>query len=108
MSVSLIGTENQAAKQWKSYALMLVASILIVFLAWGIGYAFNRFYPLPSIVGDIFEFTGYVLWGTGMAKPRINHIMICARSKALNRYLQLFCAEAGIFSFVLARTLISI
>lgn len=105
MNVSLTGTESHTAKQWKSYAVMLAASTSIVCLAWGTGYAFNLFYPLPGITVDILEFAGYVLWGTGMAKPRINHLINCARSKALNRHLQLFCAEAGIFSFVLARTL---
>lgn len=107
VSVSLTGADH-TAKQWKSYGEMLVTSISVVFLAWGIGYVFNRFFPLPSIAVDLFEFTGYVLWGTGMAKPKINHLINCARSKALNRHLQLFCAQAGIFSFVLARTLVPI
>ncbi|MBA3238283.1 MAG: hypothetical protein H0T62_08065 [Parachlamydiaceae bacterium] len=106
MSASLIESESHTAKQWKSYAIMLVASICVVGLAWSSGYALNLLYPLPPISVDILEFSGYVLWGTGMAKPRINHFINCARSKALNRHLQLFCAEVGIFVFVLARTLV--
>jgi hypothetical protein len=105
ISASLTGTESHTGKQWKSYAIMLVTSIFVVCFAWGTGSIFNLFYPLPAIATDVLELIGYVLWGTGMAKPKINHLVNCARSKALNRHLQLVCAEVGIFSFVLARTL---
>lgn len=105
MSITLIETENHLAKQWKSYGLMLMSSLLVVGSAWGTGLAFNQYYPLSSVSVDVFELMGYVLWGTGMAKPRISHLVNCAKSKALNRYLQLFCAEVGIFAFVFARTL---
>lgn len=105
MGAILTEGENYTSRQWRSYGVMLLTNIIVVGFAFGIGQAFNLFYPLPGFAVDIFEFTGYVLWGTGMAKPRISHFVNCSQSKALNRHLQLFCAEVGIFSFVLARTL---
>ena len=106
MNITVLGSENHTTKQWKSYGVMLFASIFVVGIAWGAGTAFNVLYPLPSFAADLCEYTGYVFWGTGLAKPKINHFVNCSRAKVLNRQLQLFCSIAGIFAFVLARTLI--
>lgn len=96
---------NHRAQQWRSYALMLMASFGVVVSAWLIGYSLNLYFPLPQATADILELTGYTLWGTGLAKPKINHLTQCVPSKVLNRRLQVCCAEIGIFVFVLARTL---
>jgi hypothetical protein len=97
---------SHIAQQWQSYLLMAFSSVAVVTCGWLAGYLFNSYYPLPALVVDMSEFLGYILWGTGMAKPKINHLTNCIPSKTLNRRLQLFCSEVGIFAFVFARTLV--
>jgi hypothetical protein len=84
---------------------MLFASVVIVSCAWLSAYAFNVYYPLPKLAANLLDIMGYVLWGTGLAKPRINHLVDCHHTKLLNRRLQIVCAEVGIFAFVMASSL---
>lgn len=98
-------TRRSQVRQWRSYAIMLFASLVVVSAAWLTGYAFNLYYPLPKAAASLLEIVGYVLWGTGMAKPKINHQLDCHHTKQLNYRLQLICAEVGIFAFVMAGSL---
>ncbi len=84
---------------------MLVISIFVVTGAWLIAHTLNTYYPLPAIFASIFEFTGYILWGTGLARPKVDALTHCIPSKIFYRKLQFLCSELGIFVFVLAGTL---
>lgn len=95
-------------RRWRSYLVMLFVSVFVVSLAWFAGYLFNSYYPLPKTAATLLDGLGYVLWGTGMARPKINHHSDCQHTKILNRRLQIACAQIGIFAFVLANTLATI
>lgn len=97
---------NGKALQLKSYAQMLVLSLLVVLSAILIGLFLNSLLPLPALLIDLLEFTGYILWGTGLARPKVDIVHHCIPSKMFYRRLQLLSSQFGIFAFVLARTLI--
>jgi hypothetical protein len=84
---------------------MLVVSLLIVAGAWFSGYLFNNYYPLPTLCASMLEYSGYILWGTGLARPKINAVTHHIPSKIFYRKLQFLCSQLGIFVFVLAATL---
>ena len=94
--------------QYESYAKMTIASALVVFCAWFIGYLFNTHYPLSKIWVDILEYIGYVLWGTALAELKIADGAKTLESEELYRKLQIFCSEMGIFVFVMSRSIIPV
>jgi hypothetical protein len=104
-TTNITTARRSQAKQWRSYAIMLFASLVVVSSAWLTGCAFNLYYPLPKAAASLLEIVGYILWGTGMAKPKINHLIDCHHTKQLNYRLQVICAEVGIFAFVMAGSL---
>ncbi len=91
--------------QLKSYAKMLIASIIVVAGAWLSGFLFNSYYPLPAVSSSLLEYSGYILWGTGLARPKVDALTHCIPSKIFYRKLQFLCSELGIFVFVMAATL---
>ena len=113
-SESMTATTPDTAKdifrtrRWRSYIVMLFASVMVVSLAIVTGYFFNSYYPLPKAAAGVLDGLGYVLWGTGMARPKINHHSDCHHTKLLNRRLQIACAQTGIFAFVMANSLVTI
>lgn len=108
MTFTTTTVNNRAqAHQWRSYAIMLFASLGVVSCAWLVGCTFNAYYPLPKLAANFLDLMGYILWGTGLARPRINHLTDCSHTKMLNRRLQIICAQVGIFAFVLATSLVT-
>lgn len=103
-----VGSRSVQLLQLESYIKLTVASAIVVFCAWFIGYMFNTYYPLSKIWVDILESIGYVLWGTALAELKVDVIGKTMASEILQRRLQIFCSEMGIFVFFLSRTLATI
>lgn len=101
----MITSKAGRALQLQSYGKMLLLSLIVVAGAWYTGYMLNNYYPLPVISASILEYSGYILWGTGLAKPKVDALTHCIPSKIFYRKLQFVCSELGIFVFVLAGTL---
>jgi hypothetical protein len=100
-----LAVPNGKSLQLKSYGQMLIISLVVVISAVMVAVCFNRLFPLSEIFVDIFEFSGYILWGTGLARPKVDFIHHCIPSKLFYHKLQLLCSQLGIFVFVLARSL---
>jgi hypothetical protein len=101
----MITTKSGRTLQLKSYGKMLVISLFVVSGAWLAAYSFNTYYPLPAIAASILEYSGYILWGTGLARPKVDALTHCIPSKIFYRKLQFLCSELGIFAFVFASSL---
>lgn len=98
---------NGVLIQVKSYGKMLLVSLGVVLLAYITAYILNRQLQLPKFWIDIFEFIGYIAWGTALAESKLENWCKNSFPEILYHRLQIVLSMVGIFAFVLASALAS-
>ncbi len=101
-------TDSTCGKVVNGYLKMFCTGLGVILAAAIVAACFNKYYPLPEIYKNCFEYLGYLCWVTSLGGNGLALLTWTKKSPAelLDQKLTQIISLAGIFAFVFARELV--